>query len=557
MLEDSKNPRDYPIFLLLRTFLTNVRDDRQAYVVDGFLKLEGQQRWCDRIETRASLSESVKHFSALWKVYESWETAEAHERSIEGIGAWLRSVKGVTRDELIDDLGLVVGRFAAWASPGLLGGGQRAQLESYGRQIIDKSAHWAQSDQTLSAAKREQAPAQVGVQRWDSGKARIRLVRRVEETHDVTTFEFEAVDGREFSYLPGQSALITLEIDGKKVRRSYTISSSPTRPMRLHFTIKRVPGGLASNWMADHAQPGMEIDISGPKGKFSIQNEMPQKVLMLSGGSGITPMLSMSRYCCDLSLDVDIVFLHMARTLNDLVCAKELESIAKRMRAFKVVYGLSRNDDAQWQGLTGRFRAEILYQAVPDFAQRTVYLCGPVEFMDNARDIFGQTGFDLKRFHFESFGGRAKSKTKKSATTRKTALTDLLRNPTEMRLSSAGADRPPSLNTMPAIKRPPKTHETEQADAEAGGQVQLEVRLRGLDDVFKVAPGDVLLDALEDAGVEVDSSCRAGSCGTCRAQCHKGQVSFENEGGLTDDEADGGAVLLCTAKATTDIELEI
>ncbi len=557
------------LFALLRLISADA-GDRDGFVVGEFRARGANLQWCQRIETREHMEGVLARFEALWREAETGEQTLTWAVLGSALARWLSHEQADARAGIVQDFQVLGRALAKSAHPGFRGRAPRAALErwleqSVARATVKEPATGApvvgnQSTRTaigmvgLPAAPIASAPERA---RWTSGSTIVRLVKRVAETHDVNTFEFEAVDGADFAYLPGQSATLTLQIEGEAVRRTYTISSSPSRPERLHFTIKRVPGGLVSNWLADNAEPGMEIDIRGPGGKFSIANEKPAKVLLLSGGSGVTPMLSMSRYCHDLGLDTDVVFWHGARTPADLICADELQVYARRMRAFRAVYCMS-GDDPDWKGLRGYFCSEALFASVPDFEQRTVYLCGPVPFMEAAKGVFRDAGFDMSRFHFESFGGGSRPK-KAPPVTAGQSIKAMLPNPSALRTSMA-SELPETRPPVPRIQHLPAQLTPNRALPAVGAEPEPSTpswKVTVNDTTLLVATDVPLLDALEDAGIDVESSCRSGSCGSCRARCTRGKVTFDNAGGLDPDDESAGYVLLCVGNATSDIHLEL
>ena len=145
---------------------------------------------------------------------------------------------------------------------------------------------------------------------WTKGTATLRVADIIKETSDTNTFRLVGKEDTLFSYKPGQFVTISVEIEGKTVKRSYSISSSPSRPHTLELTVKRVPGGLVSNWLADNLALGDELGIRGPAGKFSCFNYPSRRMLCIAGGSGITPIMSMCRWIVDTTADVDVTLLY-------------------------------------------------------------------------------------------------------------------------------------------------------------------------------------------------------------------------------------------------------
>jgi ferredoxin-NADP reductase len=130
---------------------------------------------------------------------------------------------------------------------------------------------------------------------------------------------------------------------------------APTRPYLLSITVKRVPRRVMSNWLHDNMKPGSQLQAYGPSGTFTPTSSPAAKSLYLSAGSGVTPLMSMTRASVDLGLDRDIAFVHSARTPADIVFREELHRLAKlspRLRLFFVCEGTG--DEEDWAGATGR-----------------------------------------------------------------------------------------------------------------------------------------------------------------------------------------------------------
>ncbi|MGH8355314.1 MAG: glycine-betaine demethylase subunit GbcB, partial [Pseudomonas sp.] len=176
----------------------------------------------------------------------------------------------------------------------------------------------------------------VNTKTWSNGRHLVRCVKVIQETWDVRTFCFMADQPIMFFFKPGQFVTLELEIDGQPIMRSYTISSSPSVPYSFSLTIKRVPGGKVSNWLHDTLKEGDELPVHGPVGLFNAIDFPADKVLFLSGGVGITPVMSMSRWFFDTNGNVDMVFVHSARTPKDIIYHRELRHMASRIENFKL-----------------------------------------------------------------------------------------------------------------------------------------------------------------------------------------------------------------------------
>jgi ferredoxin-NADP reductase len=366
----------------------------------------------------------------------------------------------------------------------------------------------------LLAAKRiGVAPEQGQLPEWNAEEDDVLVCRAVrQETHDVKTFIFSGRAPRLHAYKPGQFITLDLTINGQQVNRCYTISSTPTRPHLISITTKRFAGGVVSPWMHDHLKPGMEIRALGPMGDFNCVDHASAngKYLLLSAGSGITPLMSMARSFHDLALETDAVFLHSARSPADIIFRDELALMAREpgFRALSICEHDSLGEG--WGGFRGRLTLGMLELAAPDFREREVFACGPAPYMAGVRAILGEAGFDMARYHEESF-----------------KFEDL-----------APAD---------AAVAPPAN-----SDQVATYRVEFSKSRR----VIEVAADTNVLAAARAAGMRLPSSCTRGLCGTCKSKLVSGEVSMQHQGGIRQREIDQGMVLICCSKPLSDLVIE-
>ncbi|MEJ6683144.1 MAG: FAD-binding oxidoreductase [SAR86 cluster bacterium] len=342
---------------------------------------------------------------------------------------------------------------------------------------------------------------------WDGENTSLYVTDIIEETHDVYTFRFRGDPLCRFEYKAGQYCTFVLNIDGKRVLRSYTISSTPTRPFVLEVTVKRVTDGLVSNWLPDNLKIGDSVKIAGPKGKFCLEpGNIAKKLLFLGAGSGITPMMSMSRWLSDVSADVDMKFFNSVRGPNDIIFDKEIALLTSRYKTFSPVMITSSRDTEQWDGYKGRVNKEMLADLAPDLHERTIYICGPEGFMDSSKEMILEMGFDQSNLHLESFGGSR---------------------------SQAGSE-----------------------DGEvAEGNIKID--FAGTGKTVSTNGEMLLLDFAEAHEVEVDYSCRSGSCGECKIKLLTGKVRSSTEEGLTAEERREGFILGCVSYPTEDCSFDI
>ncbi|EIF8958919.1 hybrid-cluster NAD(P)-dependent oxidoreductase [Vibrio parahaemolyticus] len=313
-----------------------------------------------------------------------------------------------------------------------------------------------------------------------------------EIAQDFVTLWLEPSNGSLPNYLPGQHLPIEVDINGKKIGRRYTLSSSPSRPGRYAISVKRIAGGRVSNALLDNLQVGDVLEAENPDGQFHLKTHDAQPLLLLSAGSGVTPMLSMVRYLADHNQLNDVVFYHQCRTEHDIPCRSELEQLKREHSGLEVKICLTQ-PAVDWFGLKGRLSLSHIKQ-IKDVEQRQVFVCGPDGFMQKAKNLLLKKGLPEAHYHQEAFGVSA---------------------------------------------------------VEARPEKEVEIEFNGL----KIQGNNqkTLLDQIEDAGKVVSNSCRAGLCGACKVQLTSGQVHHPDVPALTDEERAMGTVLACCAIPETDV----
>lgn len=362
---------------------------------------------------------------------------------------------------------------------------------------------------------------------WKEGDVQLRVADIIEETHDVKTFRLVGLTPLLFSFKPGQFVTIKPVIDGKEVRRSYTISSSPSRPHCLEITVKRAAGGRVSNWMCDQVKLGDVLSVHGPSGMFSCFNFPSSKILFIGAGSGITPVMSMMRWIVDTAAAVDAHLLVSAKSPRDIIFRNELDWMSSRHSGIRVgVTCTSRITGADsWTGHTGRCNERMLKLFTPDLHERHIFMCGPRPFMEAVKDALRTLGFPLSNLHTESFGGGRMAKGE----------------PVEAR--DVPGRKLPDVAPAKAVPIESPTMPVFQVNFVRSGK---SVATTG---------GGSLLELAEANGVEIDYACRSGVCGTCKTKLAKGKVAMDDNE-LSDEERDEGYIYPCVAHPVSDIDLE-
>lgn len=328
------------------------------------------------------------------------------------------------------------------------------------------------------------------------------------ETHDVATFVLRHEHPVRYAFEAGQHVTVTVDVGGARLSRCYTIASSPCVTETFAITVKRVPGGPVSNWLHDHLGAGGRVRVTGPLGMFT-RDRAARRLLLLSAGSGITPLMAMLREIRDRGEDVDVVFAHCARTPDDLIFRAELART--EVAAPGVRLALVCEDDGaaeRWRGPRGRLTRDLLRALVPDADAREVYTCGPAPFMDAAREHLRALGLDPSRCHEESF-----------------------------LLEEARPDA--------------------RAESALAGTATYDVELRRSGVWFSCDAATTVLQAASAAGVTLPSSCTEGICGTCKSVLLAGTVDMHHQGGIRPREIAQGRFLPCCSTPTSDVVVDV
>ena len=297
-------------------------------------------------------------------------------------------------------------------------------------------------------------------------------------------------------FVPGQFVQLTVSIDGKRHTRCYSPANSLHRTDgTIELTAKAHADGFVSRYLREQLSVGEVVSLSQADGEFALPEQRPERVLLISGGSGITPVMSMLRTLCDEGFTGPVTFLHYANSAADMIYASELEDIASRYNNVTLVRCF--NQEGEQGELSGLFSREHLYMAAPDFAQATTFLCGPPPMMAAVEKVWEDDGLS-DRLHKEQF-------------------------------------------TLAA----PQV-ESEHAEGE--------VRFAQSEKVA-VNSGSTLLEQAEAAGLTPESGCRMGICHACTCRKTAGKVRDLRTGEVSSgDEQD---IQLCISVPVGTVTLDI
>ncbi|KAA3633763.1 MAG: phenylacetate-CoA oxygenase/reductase subunit PaaK [Proteobacteria bacterium] len=334
------------------------------------------------------------------------------------------------------------------------------------------------------------------------------------ETRDAVVVTFTVPDPHEavFRYIQGQYLTLRATIDGEEIRRSYSICSG-VRENRLRVGIKRVPGGVFSNWAADRLKPGDVIESMPPAGSFHTQLDPGARrhYVAFVGGSGITPVLGVMKTVLETEPESIFTLFYGNMASGSIMFREELEDLKNQhLDRVQLVHVLEREqqDIELFNGILNRNKCAMLLKYWVDAADiDTAFICGPEAMMLQASEALEEAGVDRRSIKFELF---------------------------------ANASQPKRRSAAKHVART-------QPDCQA--TIIIDGRQRRID-MHKERQS--ILDAGLAEGIELPFACKGGVCSTCRALLREGEVEMDANFALEDYEVERGYILCCQSYPVTD-----
>ncbi|MBX3618864.1 MAG: phenylacetate-CoA oxygenase/reductase subunit PaaK [Rhizobacter sp.] len=352
---------------------------------------------------------------------------------------------------------------------------------------------------------------------------RVRAIEPDTEEAVVVSFEVPEALRDVFGFTQGQYLTLRKQIDGQDLRRSYSICAG-IDDGELRVGVRKVRGGVFSNWINTRLQPGDTVDVMAPQGRFFVPLE-PQAArhhLGIAGGSGITPILSIMKTVLAREPKSRFTLIYGNRSVKSTMFKEEIEDLKNRYLTRLVlhhVFSDEHTDAALNMGLMDRHKvAEFLASVVPAAGIAHAYVCGPFQMNDEAQAALLAAGVPEERIHIERFGVAPSAQ------------------------DGVAASAPDQVGAV--------IHEARPGDAELARVVIIRDGLRREIDFRREQPS--ILDAASAAGLEVPYSCTSGVCGTCRAKLIEGEVRMERNFALDKAELAAGFVLCCQAHPLTE-----
>lgn len=333
----------------------------------------------------------------------------------------------------------------------------------------------------------------------------------VRETPDTVSIHFWHPPHAAIAYKPGQFLTLLLTIAGRKVRRAYSMSSSPHHDASLAVTVKHLPGGAASAYLTTQVKPGDVLEVMEPMGNFVYEPDpaLARQLVLIGAGSGITPLMSILKSVLLAEPRSRVVVLYGSRNENNIIFRQQLADLQQQYPDRLQVTHLLSQPNA-WEGRRGRLSRSNLIELLEDHnvqvAEAEFYICGPTGLMDEAREAFNVLQVPAEHIHRENFV------------------------PTQ-------ATHGEVTETQAAGRPQPRT---------------VTLLYEGAEYKVSVKPHETILEAALSQDVDLPYSCQAGMCTACMGKCTSGTVSMDEEDGLTPKEIAAGLVLTCVAHPQSD-----
>lgn len=342
----------------------------------------------------------------------------------------------------------------------------------------------------------------------------------IRETKDAITIVFDDHETGRFSYKPGQFLTLIVDINGEKIHRSYSLCSSPAMDEKLAVTVKRVPNGKASNFLNDQLRAGDTIEVMEPMGVFTpnLQSDRNRHIVLIGGGSGITPLMSILRTALKEEPNSRISLVFANRNDNSIIFKERIKTLDSENTNLDITHILDEAPE-NWTGLSGLLDAakvkEILEGlGVGEEESPEYFLCGPTAMMDVVLESLEGLGVPKQRIHKESFVSKSQN--------------------------------------------PVNNATKEEQKAEGRDTYTVTVLVDGEEHSFEVKPEETILEAGLDQDIDMPFSCQSGLCTACRGKCVSGKVELDESEGLSEAELEEGYVLTCVGHPTTpDVKIEI
>ena len=326
-----------------------------------------------------------------------------------------------------------------------------------------------------------------------------------DETQDIRTFRMARPEG--FDFKAGQFLAVRVRADGKEHVRCYSVSSPPAARGYLEISVKRI--GLVSGTLHATLRPGSMVSVKAPAGAFVYPAGEDRPLVLIAGGVGITPLMSMVHHAVQHEPMRPVTLFYSVRTEDDIAFHDEIRLLDRRHPQFRPFIAITDAPAADGH-FPGRLNQELLSTTVPDIGHAVCLICGPTSMLASMKELLAAVGVPQPQIRFEVFDAAV--------------------------AASAGGPRPDHAAA-------PARTGTRQLRFERSGRTT------------KIEDAHTMLEAAEACGATIPSLCRAGVCGTCRTRVLSGDVDCASQL-LDDEERRDGFVLACVTRVKSDCRVD-
>lgn len=328
-------------------------------------------------------------------------------------------------------------------------------------------------------------------------------IKRLTEAAVAISFDIPEELKQVFAYFPGQYITIRLNINGQTVNRAYSLCSSPNSDNSLTIGVKQTEHGLVSTYLNQHLQSGDSVELMPPNGNFKvdINSNAISSYVLIAGGSGITPLLSITKSVLQYQADAKILLIYGNRDASSIMFFEDLELLKKTYPDRFTLIHILEYTDGENKGILSQ---ELLGTVLADSFKSSnhYYLCGPNQVMNNAEAVLHTHNIDGSYIHREYFTA-------------------------------------------------PTPQSNEQEVSIESSDFTIHVKLYGKEYDIEVESQESILEAGIKNNIDPPYACQIAACCTCRAKLRSGKVHMESREALTDDEIEEGYILTCQAHPLT------
>lgn len=345
----------------------------------------------------------------------------------------------------------------------------------------------------------------------------LKIKEIIKETKDAITIVFET-NGRQISYKSGQFLTLIVPVKGEKLRRSYSLCSSPFSDKDLAVTVKRIVNGVVSNFLPENIKAGDILEVMDPAGTFVYTPDAARStdIVLIGAGSGITPLISIAKSALEKEQQSKVYLVYGNRTESSVIFKKQLDELeAKYKDRFRVAHKLSQPEDKTKPA--GRLNRSEVIKQLESFTGLKIekaeyYVCGPDGMMQEAIGALELLNVSKNQIKKESF------------------------LPSDAPANTSGKIVPESPNASQEVT----------------------IIYQGSEYKITVPPTQTILEVALKQNIDLPYSCQSGMCTACMGKCTSGKVHLDDSDALSDKELQSGYVLTCVGHpVTSNVIIEI